>query len=174
MQEHDDVAGEGSARRKLAEVARSRGDRELARRRLEDALAIASRTDDWVLQRELEALARTLDRQPPIETASADLVTIAPGGQWFSVGAGRVDLARRGSLRRVLVALVEACRDRPGLALDVDALLRAGWPGERMHPESGAARVYMAIRRLRGLGLERALLTSDEGYLLDPRLVRSG
>ena len=46
-------------------------------------------------------------------------------------------------------------------------MLEAGWPGERMRPESGAARVYMAVRRLREVGLEAILRTDEHGYSLD-------
>jgi hypothetical protein len=52
-------------------------------------------------------------------------------------------------------------------ALDVADMLAAGWPGERMRAESGAARVYMAVRRLRLLGLERVLRTDEDGYFFD-------
>jgi hypothetical protein len=31
-------------------------------------------------------------------------------------------------------------------------------------------RVYTAIRRLRAMGLERVLVTRDDGYLLDPEV----
>ena len=37
-----------------------------------------------------------------------------------------------------------------------------------MRAESAAARVYMAIRRLRAMGLGALIRTSDEGYSLDP------
>jgi hypothetical protein len=69
----------------------------------------------------------------------------------------------------VLLALVVTRLARPGEALSAAEVLAEGWPGERMFPESGAARVYMAVRRLRALGLEATLRTSDEGYMLDPR-----
>ncbi|MEL6179185.1 MAG: hypothetical protein AAFS10_09530, partial [Myxococcota bacterium] len=47
-------------------------------------------------------------------------------------------------------------------------LVEIGWPGERLVPESGAMRVYTAIRALRRLGLEPLLLTRDGGYQLHP------
>jgi biotin operon repressor len=50
----------------------------------------------------------------------------------------------------------------------VDALLAAGWPGERVDYEAGVARVYTTIQRLRALGLQNVLVTQDDGYLLDP------
>lgn len=78
-----------------------------------------------------------------------------------------IDLSRRGPLRRIFVALAKA-RIEGGRPLTVADVLAAGWPGEKMRHESGAARVYMAVRRLRALGLEPLLRTSDEGYAIDP------
>ena len=77
-----------------------------------------------------------------------------------------IDLARHGSLRRVLAALVDARLSAPGQALSADALLEAGWPGEKVRYDSGMLRVYTAVRRLRRLGFEEVLLTRDDGYLL--------
>ncbi len=96
---------------------------------------------------------------------------VAADGRWFELAAsGRVDLLRRRALRMLVAELARARVDRPGAALSLDDLLAAGWPGERMRPEAGAARVYAAIRTLRKLGLRDALATSGDGYLLDPEI----
>jgi predicted ATPase len=79
-----------------------------------------------------------------------------------------IDLARHGALRLVLEALVTRRLAEPGVALSANALLEAGWPGERVRHESGMLRVYSVIRRIRALGIADALLTRDDGYLLDP------
>lgn len=50
----------------------------------------------------------------------------------------------------------------------MDALIAAGWPGERMLSKAGATRVYTAIASLRRLGLRDSLLRDDRGYLLRP------
>lgn len=86
-----------------------------------------------------------------------------------------VSLLRRANLRRIVVALVEQAERAPGVALTRDQLLAAAWPGERMRTDSGAFRVYTSIRRLRALGLGHALVTRDDGYLIDPavRIVRT-
>jgi len=100
----------------------------------------------------------------------AELV-LGTDGLWFELGtAGRVRLGRHGALRRVLVRLAEERLSRPGVGVNVDDVIRAGWPEEVMLYEAGLQRAYTTIRRLRALGLERALLTRDEGYLLDPCL----
>jgi hypothetical protein len=61
----------------------------------------------------------------------------------------------------------EAAPDDP---LRVEALIAAGWPGERILPKAGATRVYTALSTLRRLGLRGALLRRSGGYLLDPSL----
>jgi hypothetical protein len=89
--------------------------------------------------------------------------------RWFQPpGAGRVNLGRRGAVRRVLLRLVEQRFASPGVGLSVDEIVQAGWPKERMHYESGVARAYVTVQRLRSLGLKDILLTRDDGYLLDP------
>ncbi len=80
-----------------------------------------------------------------------------------------LDLERRGPMRRLLLALVERRRRTPGQSLDAAALLAAGWPGERVHPEAGGKRVRVAIASLRRMGLEGILLTRDDGYSIDPK-----
>jgi hypothetical protein len=95
---------------------------------------------------------------------------LARDGRALELDGEQFDLSRRGPLRRILLALVEARLRAPGAALSTAEVQEAGWPGERMRPESAAARVYMAIRRLRVLGLQRGLRTCDVGYVLDTRL----
>jgi len=94
---------------------------------------------------------------------------VGPEARWVRPSGGPpLDLARHGSLRRVLDALVSRRLDEPGVAWTASALLEAGWPGEKVRHESGMLRVYSVIRRLRALGLGAALVTRDDGYLLDP------
>ena len=81
-----------------------------------------------------------------------------------------IDLSRRKNVRLVLGALVEARRTRPGQPLSGEALLAAGWPGERMKAEAATKRLHTAIWTLRSLGLSEILLTEGEGYRLDPSI----
>ncbi len=140
-------------------------DRREARRLLDEAESLAARTDDVLLQRRvqlaLEGAEPAVGPPPRLE--------LGPEARTLKLPSGDVlDLARRGPLRRVLLALARQHRDAPGTVLSADTLLSAGWPGERMLYESGLARVYMAVRRLRELGLESVLVTRDGGYCLDP------
>jgi len=95
-------------------------------------------------------------------------VTFGEEARWFSSQGARVQLGRRGPLRRVLLRLFEQRIEHPGVGLAVDALLEAGWPEEKMQWEAGVARVYTTVQRLRALGLHDVLITRDDGYLIDP------
>jgi hypothetical protein len=96
-------------------------------------------------------------------------ITVADDGTWFEAAGTRVDVARRGAVRRILAALASSRLESASRALTVDELFQIGWPGERIPYESQVRRVYTAIWTLRTLGLEGLLLTRDEGYLLDPK-----
>lgn len=103
-----------------------------------------------------------------LPSAVATALEVARDGTWFSRAGERVELARRKAVRLVLLALTDARIGRPGEALSWEALLAAGWPGERPVTDSGLKRVYTAIWTLRTLGLEGVLVTRGDGYLLDP------
>lgn len=143
-------------------------------RQSDDADARAARTN-LDTRFALRMLARALGKHDP-PTAGC-LLRIGKDAMCFSIDDGKtVDLARRGSLRRMLAALVEARVSSPGSTLDGAALTSAGWPDERILVEAAATRVRVAIATLRKLGLRNVLLTRDDGYLLDPavRVERGG
>ena len=112
---------------------------------------------------ELGAALRNRSTRGPVDLA------VSEDGTWFEVAGTRVDVARRGAVRRILAALATTRLDEPSRALSVDELFQIGWPGERIPYESQVRRVYTAIWTLRTLGLETLLLTRDEGYLIDPK-----
>ncbi|MCB9597633.1 MAG: hypothetical protein H6719_33250 [Sandaracinaceae bacterium] len=113
-------------------------------------------------------IARRLAGAPasPREVSAGAAVALAADGAWFERDGRRVSLARRHAMRRLLHALVVHLRNAPGSAMSTDGLVAAGWPGERMRPDSGAARVYSAVRALRRMGLEGVLISAHGGYLL--------
>jgi hypothetical protein len=97
------------------------------------------------------------------------MMMVGPDARWMITPSGdRWDLGRYGPARRLLARLVAHRLEHPGATLSAEALIEAGWPGEKMRHTAGLLRVYSAIRRLRRLGLESVLLTRDDGYLLDP------
>jgi tetratricopeptide (TPR) repeat protein len=101
--------------------------------------------------------------------ATGAVLEIAPDGRWFRAADGtRADLSRRRPLRLALLVLVGRRLAAPGTGLSWQELLAAGWPGERVQAEAGFSRVRNALSQLRKLGLKDALLTRDDGYLLDP------
>jgi hypothetical protein len=103
-------------------------------------------------------------------TAEPLTVHVGPDAAWVAGPDGeRHHLGR--ALRQIMVALVEHHRSRPHSALNVDELLQAGWPGERPAFEAGANRVYVALSRLRSMGLRDAIERFDDGYRI-PAQVR--
>jgi hypothetical protein len=140
----------------LAALAHARGDDNAAALAVDDAAAVAADVDDVGVARRMAALQHLVAPR-----AGALRLELKDDGRVVVVDGVVIDFARRGPLRRVLLALGRATGP-----LSADDVLAAGWPGERMQPASGAARVYMAIRRLRDLGLARALVTVDDGYVL--------
>jgi len=123
-------------------------------------------------------LVRALDGERKGAPGSSPLtLRVGAGGAWFELGvsrrpsspsAARVDLMRRGAIRRILWGLAQHRAASPGSALAQAALLAHGWPGERLRTEAASTRLRVAIATLRGLGLREVLLTRDDGYLLDP------
>ena len=142
------------------EVRRA-ADVRLARRALERAIHGATRRSD------APAAGPGLPIPPP--DSPPDALVVCAHGRWFRLPGGEVaSVARWRSLQRLLARLAERREIAPGEPLSVDALIAAGWPGERMLSKAGATRVYTAIASLRRLGLRDLLLRDDRGYLLRP------
>lgn len=90
-------------------------------------------------------------------------------GNWLQLSGGaRVTAPQK--LCRVLYSLAIHQQRAPGVPLSIEDLIERIWPGEKMHPEAGAKRVYTAIWHLRRLGLKDAILRVEGGYLLDPAM----
>lgn len=129
-----------------------------------DEVRLAAR----VLTRALgEAADLTEAPVPPLPTSST--LAVGAGACFFVTPAGsRADLGRHRAHRLLLARLVEQRVGRPGEPLSVEALIAAGWPGERILPRAAANRVYVAVTALRKLGLAGLLVRTRDGYLLDP------
>lgn len=103
------------------------------------------------------------------EVAEVMHLTISPECRRVVLPGGReLDLRRSGPPRLVLLALVRARQRSPELPLDADALISAGWPGERILWQAARTRLYTVIRRLRAMGLE-GIETIPGGYRLAPQ-----
>jgi len=111
---------------------------------------------------ELEELGVAVDRARP----EADhVLEVHSNCHWYCVDEGEpVDLSNRKSTRLILKSLLRTHLDDPDAALDVEALIEAGWPDEYMTFDSGRSRVYAAIKFLRDEGLSEVIETTDDGY----------
>jgi predicted ATPase/Tfp pilus assembly protein PilF len=147
------------------------GDTAAVRRRL----AAARAPGDGPALTEISEDARTAVRL--LEGALARLegpaLTVGEGGAWFALPgadpAGEaVDVSRYAAASRLLAALADARVSAPGEGLGLEALFEAGWPGERVDAGSASNRVYVALNRLRKLGLRPLILRSEQGWCLDP------
>ncbi|MEZ4340875.1 MAG: tetratricopeptide repeat protein, partial [Sandaracinaceae bacterium] len=180
-----DPRWEGWARSRRGAVRMAAGDADGAREDFEAARALLRRGGaiPWLpavdvlegrpvaddLRSSAVRIARRLVGAQPAAASSEPTVTplaLASDGAWFARGDARVSLARRHAMRRLLAALIDRWHEAPGEALSTERLVEAGWPGERMRADSGAARVYSAVRTLRRLGLEGVLISAHGGYLL--------
>lgn len=134
-----------------------------------DALraALAEDGDDRVL---FHLLARALGgRAPERATLDPEVAQFDVDGKWFRLPAEPlVGIERRKPLAAMLKLLVAERLARPGTSVSSQRLLAAGWPGERVQAEAGAHRVRVALSTLRKLGLRAVLLTTGDGYALDP------
>lgn len=112
-------------------------------------------------------LRRSLDA--PATPVSPTTLDVDDRGAWFAVGGGeRVPCAKRPTMKRMLLALVNAHVTRPGEAVDRAGLLDAGWPGERMLERAAQRRLEVMISRMRELGLRDVLETTERGYRIVP------
>lgn len=120
--------------------------------------------------RRLRVLAAALGASPTRAAPPAGAWVVgAEGRSCRAPGGDVVDLERRRPLARIVHRLALQRRDHAGVALSSDDLLEAGWPGERILAAAGAHRVRVAVSTLRKLGLRDLLLTTEDGYTLDPR-----
>jgi tetratricopeptide (TPR) repeat protein len=131
------------------------------------AEAIAHRSADARIF--LRCTHRPAPAQGPDATPADDALLLGAAGAWFRApGGARVSLARRHSLALLLDRLAVERLARPGAPLPSEALQSAAWPGEKILHAAGAHRVRVAVATLRKLGLREHLLTTPEGYMLDP------
>jgi len=163
------------------EVARARkaldaGDRgassahaKQARARLAVLEKAKLKSDDLRIARRLLARAITTLDAGEVQSKDSALV-VHTEGRWFRPPGARhaVDIDRRPSLRHMLVALAKHAHASPDEALSIEALMRVGWPGEKMAARSGIARVHVALHTLRKMGLRSVLRNDRRGYFLDP------
>jgi len=105
------------------------------------------------------------------EKRQVEGLRVGPKAEWFQLpGQERVELRRRVALRRLLDALATRRLTAPGIAFSPHELFERGWPNVKIQPESAMSRLYLAVWKLRALGLTHVLLNQTDGYLLDPEV----
>ncbi len=105
----------------------------------------------------------------PVRAPSPMLLVVGPEVRWLRVGDREpVSMLKARAARLILSALVRARLDTPGVALPLEALGAAGWPGERIAPRAAANRIYVTLTKLKNLGLRGLIQSRDDGFLLDP------
>lgn len=133
---------------------------------------IARTFESELVPRDGQTNHHAFTRRDPAEEPAARggvVLVVSPDGRWVRLPNGSEFVFQRGkSLRLVLARLVEARLAAPGRALPMAELFASGWPGERASVEAAQNRVYVAVSRLRKLGLQGLLLSRDDGFLLDP------
>ena len=135
-----------------------------------EALAAAARGEAAQVTTAASSASSEVRRALALSGAVRALVIDSDGKRVVLPDGRVVDLSRRKSVRLVLMALAVARRDAPGTPVSAEALVEAGWSGERMRADAATKRLHTAIWTLRSAGLEALLVTEGEGYLLDPRI----
>ena len=98
-------------------------------------------------------------------------VRVHVGRGWVALPEGEpIQLGRYPVLRRTVEVLVEAHAADPNQALDVAQMLQRVWPDEKLRVRTARSRVYVAISRLRKMGLDTILDDDESGYRLRPNL----
>ena len=125
-----------------------------------------------------ETLAAAPPQASSQDTSATNARPIAPStlevdaqGGWFVEPMGRtVELRRTRVMRRVVAALVQRWVENRGEPIPTDELFKIGWAAENISPASAHSRVYMAMCRLRGLGLSGIVVNMGAGYMIEPSI----
>jgi predicted ATPase len=172
-----------------AEAAERQGDthsatelRRLARR---SALATseeesASAVEDMEAHEEYAGQARRLLRamlkdsagsREPARGPGPAPIRVGPEGRWIRLPAGeQVELERTPVLARLVDVLARHKVEHPDAPISAEALVAAVWPDEQLEPATAKNRLYVAIAKLRGRGLDGVIIRQAGGYLLNPAL----
>jgi hypothetical protein len=138
---------------------------------LEDLLGVGSKGDAAALPRgslpvrfATRILVRTLD----IVVPAHETLTVAAGGEWFILPAGKPIAVDRGLLRSLMLKLAASrAGDGPALVSRAE-LIATLWPDESVPPRAASNRSSVAISTLRSLGLAKLIVSTGEGVGLAP------
>jgi tetratricopeptide (TPR) repeat protein len=104
-----------------------------------------------------------------LSSASGTHLEVGPTSSWFRAPGGpRQKLDKHSAARRILERMVSERLENPGHGVAGEELFAAGWPGVRIQAQSASNRLYVALAKLRKMGLKLLILRAEDGYLLDP------
>ena len=172
-----------------AEDAAARGDEKAARDMLDDAsrvlhdvaadasvhrsdelrlaLRVARAFRDDVAERVYAMLRSVFDTGPEERAGATAPLIVSDDGTWFRLPSGEVHKLRgRPVTGRLLRVLALRALEAPGTPVSAASLIDAGWPGEKILPKAAHNRLYVAMSRLRQLGLGELLENDGDGYFL--------
>jgi predicted ATPase len=163
--------------RRARDQARAAAFLEAARERLDEAepfrsrfaaVRLAVRDLEVALQRDSGQIAAPAAAAAPVPSEEGPCV-VASSCAWLRPpGQPPVSLLRRRALRLLLGALLERRTSAPGTPVAVAELFEVGWPGDPSTGDVAYKRVHTAVWTLRRLGLRDLIVTTDDGYYLDP------
>lgn len=97
-------------------------------------------------------------------------LTVHQSGDWFSLNDGeRIDLTKKGNVKKALLELVAEHARNPGAPLHWRRMVAGIWAGESILDSAARNRLRVTVAHLRRLGLRPALLSDERGYRIDPR-----
>lgn len=108
--------------------------------------------------------ARTTSSTSP-KAPEAQLI-VAHDGSWLRSDTNLTKLGSARPISRVLHQLATERLRHPGRPVPPHALVRAGWPNERVLPAAAKNRLHVTIARLRRILGEGLLFHDDDGYFL--------
>lgn len=112
-------------------------------------------------------LLRMLGRR--LADVSGPCLVVGPEARWFEApGAERCSLERFTAARRILDHLARERLAQPGRGVSGEDLFASGWPGVNIASQSANNRLYVALAKLRKMGLKVFILRDEDGYFLDP------
>ncbi len=165
--DHDKALADVAVHVARCRVAAQAGDDAAAARHLAEAIAIRD-----AHQCELGGLRRgEMNRIIDFGRTDTEAWAIAADGSWFRPpGGDKVEV--RGAQAGVLAKLL---RLHGVDDAQVEDLVEAGWPHERISEAAATNRVYVALTSLRKLGIRPILVNARPGWRLDPSVtVRKG
>jgi len=96
---------------------------------------------------------------------------VATDASWLVGPEGtRLDLRTRPVARRLMEILIQSRERAPGTSLPATRLIKHAWPNQQIRGEAASNRLYVALSRLRRMGLESAIESGPDGYRIDRRI----